>query len=113
MGMFSNHASWLPQFGQRDRGRTIDRSFGHRKMHTFKNDPMVAPNANAYTLTNSVTRAPRGGGSRRRRRRSATPNVRPSGSRRAGRRMIAPTPIGPHLRSLRRSPGAPEDARSE
>src|SRR5215831_19621891 len=74
IGTFSNHASWLPHFGQRDRGRTIDRSFGQRTMHTFRNDPTHAPTMNAYACTRSdgppasmappppVHAAPRAGG---------------------------------------------------
>src|SRR5690242_9776461 len=49
IGTFSNHASWFPQLGQRDRGRRMERSAGHRTMQTLRNDPMHAPMMNAYT----------------------------------------------------------------
>ena len=45
--MFSNHASWLPQLGQRERGRTTDRSRGQRTMQTFRNEPTHAPTMKA------------------------------------------------------------------
>jgi hypothetical protein len=37
----------LPHCGQRDGGRTIDRSRGQRTMQTLRNDPKHAPMMNA------------------------------------------------------------------
>jgi hypothetical protein len=47
IGMFSNHASWLPQLGQRDRGLTTDRSRGQRWTHTLRKEPAHAPTMKA------------------------------------------------------------------
>ena len=46
-GMFSNHASWCPQCGQRERGRMTLRSRGQRAMQTLRNEPTQSPKTNA------------------------------------------------------------------
>ena len=46
-GMFSNQASWCPQCGQRERGRTTLRSRGQRAMQTLRKEPTHSPTKKA------------------------------------------------------------------
>ena len=47
MGTLSRGLIGVPQCGHRDGGRTTDSPTGHRATHTFRKEPMHAPNANA------------------------------------------------------------------
>src|SRR5450755_4014119 len=76
-GMFSYQVISWPQYGQRERGFTTERSAGQRLTQTFRNEPMHVPKRKAivtkYQVPNgakaSVIRGSGGGEYRRRRRR--------------------------------------------
>jgi hypothetical protein len=55
--MFSHQVIWWPHRGQRERGLTTDRSFGHLATHTLRKEPKMAPSTKAETPDKTETPA--------------------------------------------------------